>query len=193
MRVAAAANVAIEELHRYSLDSYHRLIEAGGFGEGEHVELLEGLLVRMSPKTPRHVRAILLLARWLFDGVDDATHEVGVGRPLTLSDSEPEPDLTVVERGTPTPYHPATAALVIEVAVSSLRRDLGIKTALYGSADVLEYWVLDLDGRRMLVHRAPHASGYAERHELAPGDRLQAVSVALAELDLGELLRAIAD
>jgi Uma2 family endonuclease len=57
-RVAAAANVALEELHRYSLDAYHRLIEAGAFDEDERVELLEGLLVRMSPKTPRHERAI---------------------------------------------------------------------------------------------------------------------------------------
>lgn len=188
--VASAANVTIEDLHRYSLDAYHRLIEAGAFDDDDGLELLDGLLVRTSPKTPRHERAIRWLMRWLVQHVDDATHEVGVGCPLTLAGSEPEPDLTVVERGTPSPYHPVHAALVIEVSLSSLARDLGFKAALYGTAGVLEYWVLDLEGRRMVVHRAPGSEGYAERSELGSAELLRATSLALPELDIGALLRA---
>jgi Uma2 family endonuclease len=188
--VAAAANVAIEELHRYSVDAYHRLIEAGAFDEDERVELLEGLIVRMSPKTPRHERVVRWLTRWLVEAVDPRTHEVGVRCPLTLADSEPEPDFIVFERGTPSPCHPATAALAIEIAVSSLRPDLGLKAALYAAAGVLEYWVLDLDGRRMVVHGLPRAEGYAERDELTAGDRVSAAALPLPALDLGRLLDA---
>jgi hypothetical protein len=55
---------------------------------------------------------------------------------------------------------------------------------------VLKYWVLGLDGRRIVVHRAPHASGYADRDELSTSDRLRASSLSLPELDIGELLNA---
>lgn len=103
----------MEELHRHSLDEYHRLIEASGFDEDERVELLDGLLVSKSPKTPRHERAVRWLARWLLRAVDDDRYEVGVGCPLTLATSEPEPDLTVLERTAPSPYHPTSAALVV--------------------------------------------------------------------------------
>jgi Uma2 family endonuclease len=187
--VAISAQLGLEDVHRYSLDEYHRLIEAGGFDEDERVELLDGLLVSMSPKTPAHERAVRWLTRWLVQAVDHDRYEVGVGRPLTLRASEPEPDLTVVERGTPEPYHPARAALVIEVAVSSLSRDLGVKPRLYAAA-IPEYWVLDPEGRRMVVHRQPAGDRYAERVERGPGDQLVASAVPLPPLDLGELLRA---
>ena len=146
--------------------------------------------IEMNPKSPAHERAIRWLTLWLVDNVERATHEVGVGCPLTLADSEPEPDFVVFERGTPTPYHPATAALAIEVAVSSLRRDLRIKAPLYAAAGVEEYWVVDLGGQRIVVHREPGADDYAVRDELGARDRLQATAVALPALDIAEQLAA---
>jgi len=113
-----------------------------------------------------------------------------IGSPLTLETSEPEPDLTVLESTAPSPYHPASAALVVEVAASSLARDLGVKAAVYAAAGVPEYWVLDLAGRRILVHRQATKSGYTERFELAAGQRLTAAAVALPTLELDELLHA---
>ncbi len=188
--VAVATQLGIADLYRYTLEDYHRLIEAGGFGEGQRVELLDGLIVTMSPKTPEHEAAIRWLARWLILGVDDVRYEVGVGNALTLDSSEPEPDLVVIERGTPAPYHASTAALAIEVSVSSLTRDLRIKTQVYGSAGVLEYWVLDVHGGRLIVQRKPTTDGYAERREYAAGDIVSATAVALPPLALDELLAA---
>lgn len=92
----------------------------------------------------------------------------------------------------PGPYHPATADLVIEVAVSSLQRDLQQKLALYARAQVVEYWVVDLGGGRVVVHRAPRYDGYAEMVEVDTGGRLTATSVELPALEVGELLRAAA-
>jgi hypothetical protein len=63
-------------------------------------------------------------------------------RVAALEDSEPEPDLAVIALNAPRPYHPATATLIVEVAVSSLRRDLGTKAELYARASVPQYWVL---------------------------------------------------
>jgi Uma2 family endonuclease len=189
---AMSAGVDPGQLHRLSTDEYHRLIEAGVFDEDARLELIDGLLVQTSPKTREHENAVAWLARWLMPAVDPAGHEVRVGGPLTLEGSEPEPDLTVIPRSTPRPYHPASAALVVEVSVSSRRRDLQQKPGLYARAGVTEYWVVDIDRRRVVVHRGPRGAGYDEIVEVADDGRVAAADVALPELDVGELLRAAA-
>ena len=47
------------------------------------------------------------------------------------------------------------------MADSTLGFDLTTKAALYARAGIVEYWVLDVAGRRMIVHRDPQAGGYA--------------------------------
>ena len=76
-----AARSDLEPLHRLSLDEYHQLIESGGFDEDARIELLDGLLVEMSPKTPEHERAISALAEWLIPSLDR--------RPVSRRDREP--------------------------------------------------------------------------------------------------------
>jgi len=167
--VSTDATLDIGQVHRLSTDEYHRLVEAGGLDEGARVELIDGLLADVSPKTRAHENAVAWLADRLRDGLDRGLHQLRVGSPLTLAGSEPEPDLAVIAHDAPRPYHPATAALVIEVSVSSLERDLARKPSLYAAADVGEYWVIDLDGGRALVHRRPAGYGYAEVVEVGAG------------------------
>jgi Uma2 family endonuclease len=59
---------------------------------------------------------------------------------------------------------PLALLLLIEVADSSLPFDLSIKALLYARAGVRDYWVVDVQGRRIHVHRAPTASGYVNVH-----------------------------
>lgn len=185
-------DVDIGDLHRLSLDEYHRLIEAGAFDEFPRVELIDGLLVRTEMKSREHENAIAWLARRLMFGVDQERFEVRVGASLTLANSEPEPDLAVIARASPRPYHPATAALVIEVSVTSLRRDLEHKPALYAQAGVAEYWVVDLAAGRVVVYRVAGGSGYGEVREVRSGERVASPAAGLAALDIDELLRAAA-
>ena len=51
--------------------------------------------------------------------------------------------------------HPATALLAVEVAETSLAFDTTTKVELYATAGIPEYWVVDLDGGRLLVYRNP--------------------------------------
>lgn len=187
-----AVELDLAQLHRLSADEYHRILEAGGFDEDARVELLDGLLAAMSPKTRAHENAVAWLARWLMRAVDLDAVEVRVASPLTLGNSEPEPDLAVIPLNAPRPYHPATASLIVEVAVSSLRRDLGTKTELYARAGIPEYWVLDLDGRRLVVQRdvRPASGEYAGVQELAGSDRVTATAVVLPELAIADVLAA---
>jgi len=177
-------------IHRFSLEEYHQLIEAGGFDEDARVELIEGVLLDMSPKTSEHENAIRWLTEWLVLGVDRGRFEVGVQTALTLADSEPEPDLTVIPRNIQHPYHPGVAVLVIEVAVSSQIRDLHQKPTLYARAGIPEYWVVDLDKGSVVVHRTPAGDRY-ETVLTVPGDgHIQACSLELPELAVADLLAA---
>jgi Uma2 family endonuclease len=182
------------ELHRFTTDEYHRMIEAGAFADDAHIELIHGLLVELRPRGRPHERVITWLNRWLIEATDGARYEVHSGGPLTLEEqaSEPEPDLSVVPVATPQPYHAATAALVIEVAVSSLRRDLGVKRTLYAGAGVAEYWVIDIEGRRVVVHRDPRDGDYADVSEVGPNGELHARALELPTLTVFELMRAAA-
>jgi Uma2 family endonuclease len=49
---------------------------------------------------------------------------------------------------------------VVEIADTSLAFDLTIKSALYARAGIVEYWVLDVPGRRLIVHREPQGGQY---------------------------------
>jgi Uma2 family endonuclease len=163
-----AAN--LEPLHRYTSDEYHRLIEAGGFDEAARVELIDGLLVEMSPKSREHELAVERLTDWLADR-DRSRFRLRAAAPLSLADgTEPEPDVAIVAAGATDPYHPASAELVIEVAVSSQRRDLMIKAPKYAAADVPVYLVVDLDGRRVIEHTDPRDGAYRSVCEVAQLD-----------------------
>jgi Uma2 family endonuclease len=187
--MAAAAHLGIDALLPLTLENYHRLVEAGGF-DGERVELLDGLLVRMSPKSERHEAVVEYLNDWLHAHVDRRRYIVGCQRALTIGASEPEPDLVVRERDTPKPYHPASAVLVIEVAASSLAVDLAVKAPLYASAAIAEYWVLDLDGRRAVVHRRPRAGGYGQRLDVPADGQLASAALSLPPLRVADALDA---
>lgn len=186
-----SADVAIDELYRISVDDYHRLAEAGVGEILPHVELIDGLLVRKDMKSPEHENAIEWLNRWLMFGVDQEIFAVRVASALTLERSEPEPDLVVIARAARRPRHPASAALAIEVSFSSLRRDLRRKAELYAEAGVREYWVHDIRGCRLVVHRAPRDGSYGEVRELRSGERMTDPPAGLPELVVDELLRSV--
>lgn len=185
-----APQVELDELYRMSIEDYHRLIESGAFEESTPCELIDGVLVRKDMKSREHELAIEWLNRWLVINVEHERFSVRVASSLTLEGSEPEPDLAVIARNAPRPYHPATAALAIEVSWSSLRRDLERKATLYAEAGVGEYWVFDVHARRLVVHREPRAGRYAAIREVRAGGRIDGVQAGLPALALDELLAA---
>jgi len=142
---------------RLTISEYHRLIESGVFDEDEPLELLEGVLVTMSPQGPRHARVIQYLNQLLVRALPSG-YMVRPQLPLTLGDDgEPEPDLAVVEQADAecADRHPTGALVVIEVAAESLERDRGVKAAIYARAGVREYLIVNLIEQVVEVHREP--------------------------------------
>jgi Uma2 family endonuclease len=186
--------VAIEmetlQVHRWTPEAYHRLVESGGFDDDTHIELIDGLLVDMSPKSPAHENVIEWLDDRLQHTLDRERFRIRVAMALSLGTSEPEPDVAVVARGAPQPYHPASAALVIEVSASSLGHDLRVKPIVYARAGIPLYWVVDLDGRRAVVHSQPGPDGYAHIETHGPDGELAAPHIGISRIALADLLRA---
>ncbi|MFM8703180.1 MAG: Uma2 family endonuclease, partial [Planctomycetia bacterium] len=91
--------------------------------------------------------------------------------PLTLADSEPEPDLAVVA-GCPDDFrtaHPTTAALVVEVAIATLGIDRA-KADVYAAAGIAEYWIVIPESRTVEIHRRPGPAGYGEKLTVSAAD-----------------------
>jgi Uma2 family endonuclease len=167
---------------------YDRLVDAGVF-EGERLELLRGSLVTMSPQGEEHCSSIEALTQLLVLALAGRA-VIRCQLPLAISDdSEPEPDFAIVPlgriKGT---GHPKTAHLVIEVSASSLPRDRVFKSALYAEHGVPEYWLVDVTGRRVLVHRDPAPSGYRSIEELRAGDELRMLAFPDVSISVGDIL-----
>ncbi len=178
-------------LWRIPLVRYHELIEAGIFDDDDRAELLEGLLVQMSPKGAEHDDAVAWLTRQFVLALDEA-FQVRPQSALTLesSGSEPEPDLAVVAADAPRPYHPAEALLVIEVARSSLPKDRLVKARLYARAGIPEYWLVNLTDRHVELFAAPQGDAYTEHADHATGDVITPRRLGAPRIDVGALFAA---
>jgi len=108
--------------------------------------------------------------------------------PLTLADSEPEPDISIV-RGAPADFlsaHPTRAELVIEVAVSSQALDRE-NTSLYAEAGVQEYWIVLGSERKVELYRRPEAGQYGEKDLVTANDLLECKSVSGVQIRVAEM------
>lgn len=151
-----------------SVEFYHKLGNLGLLEDSR--ELLSGIITRKISKSPLHFLTLTLLARHLRNHLPPDVHLRTEG-PLTLSDSEPEPDLAIVT-GDLTDYamaHPGTAILVVEIAVTSLEYDRA-KTSIYAAAGIAEYWILRPSDRVLEIHTQPGPEGYGQTRTLTPDD-----------------------
>ena len=154
---------------------------------GRRTELIRGIVIEKMSKSPLPSS----IATTLYDILRP---QVPPGfwlrkeEPLTLTDSEPEPDLSLV-RGYRTDFaahHPTSAALVIEIAVTSAAEDRSL-ASLYAEAGVEEYWIVLPVERRVEIQRRPESGLYREQ-TVVEGDALiecgslPGLRVSLAEL-----------
>jgi Uma2 family endonuclease len=139
----STAQLATEQPRLIRREEYETMVAVGLF-EGDRVELLYGVIVRMRPKGPRHESAIEHLNELFVRGLTGRA-TVRVQSSFAASDgSEPEPDIAVVPRGDYSASHPAVAHLIIEVADSSLPTDRGTKAKLYAECGIPEYWIVNV-------------------------------------------------
>jgi hypothetical protein len=166
-----------------------------GYFEGRRAVLIDGVILEWGQMPPPHAVGMELTAA-------EVRSAFGTGwvvrqrMPLHLSKwTDPMPDIAVIQ-GDIRDYaetHPAIAALVVEVADTSLEFDQTVKAELYAQAGFADYWVLDLSGRQLLVFRDTHqiAAGkrtYRTLHKLGPTDSVSPLAVPGASIRVADLL-----
>lgn len=179
------APVPQPRVHLWTRDEYHRMAELGFF-DGRRVELVEGQVIDMAAMKSPHAAAIDLVDQAL-KGMFGVEHYIRQQKPFVVSDiSEPEPDVAVVP-GTVRDYaeaHPTAAALIVEVADTSVSYDRKVKGSLYAEAGVANYWILNLVKRQLEVYRQPledeeaaYGWRYAEAGVYLPGQQVVPLDV----------------
>ena len=157
------------------------------------VQLLNGIVYAMPPIGSGHSGDRTGVSRVLQRRLPGENLLVRDQEPVTLDDlSEPEPDVAVVQwrDNLYRDRHPRPdeVLLLVEVADSTLEFDLCIKARDYARSGIEEYWVLDVQARRLIVHRGPHADGYREIIALEAGDRVTPVAFPDVTILVAELL-----
>ncbi|MBE9059496.1 Uma2 family endonuclease [cf. Phormidesmis sp. LEGE 11477] len=150
-------------LTRWTLDDYHRMI-ANGLLAGRQVELIDGKIVDMAPELPIHRATYRRGVRYL-EALLKEKSVVFSAAPVSLpSDGEPELDICVVippeSRYDDRHPGPEDISLLIEVSNSTLAYDLGEKARIYAKDGIQEYWVIDIKGRQLWIHREPIEAAY---------------------------------
>jgi len=141
-------------------------LEASGIWDQQHLELIEGELISKMGKKRPHANAIAVVHAWLLRvfGEQYVNQEAPIDvAPEDNPTNEPEPDLIVFSK----PYReftaspqPADLRLVVEISDSTLGFDLTTKAGLYARARIVEYRVVDIPARRIIVHRDPQEGQY---------------------------------
>jgi Uma2 family endonuclease len=177
---------------RMTVERYLGLVEEGVLSEDDRVELLEGVIVAMTPSNPPHDTGITRATYALFRAVAERA-VVRTQCSLILGRySLPEPDVAVVA-GSLDDYetrHPETALLVVEVADSSLQQDRLTKSAIYAAAGIPEYWIVNLRRRVLEVMRDPDGprARYRDAQTLGPRDRIELATLPGAVVAVADLL-----
>lgn len=194
--VRAVKPSAVPQPKRWTVDEFYALWNQGWF-EGCKPMLLDGEILEMAFPNPQHDTSLTLVLYALMT-VFGAGYVVRPQMPLPMGQMwDPLPDLAVV-RGCLRDYamaHPRTAILIVEVSESTLSIDTGRKANLYASGGIADYWVVDLDNRRLIVFRDPVADPsvylgfrYNTRIELDPTASISPLAVPQTSFTVGDWL-----
>jgi Uma2 family endonuclease len=173
-------------LAKWTIADYHQIIETGVLAD-RNVELLNGEIVEMPSEGVAHAH-LNTRGRKIFQQLLGDRADVRDAKPITLPEhaSEPAPDLAVVQLpddiyATHHPY-PENIFLLVEYSYSSLAKDKELKRKLYAKAGIIDYWVVNLQDRQVIVHRDPVDGDYRSTQTLTSGSiaMLAFVDVSIA-------------
>jgi Uma2 family endonuclease len=180
-----------------SVAEYHKLMEIGILTEHDRVELLEGHMVNKMSQNPPHSNSGTNAEETLRENLPQGWR-LRAEKPVTLADSEPEPDI-VIARGTRITYasrHPGPGdiGLVVEICDSSLTVDRTDMVRIYARANLPIYWIINVIDRQVEVYTDPRPNdpvpAYATRTDYKAGDSVPFIldGQVVAQLPVNDLL-----
>ena len=176
---------------RISTDRYQKMVATGVLTKYDRVELIEGEMFDMAPMGTRHSGITSKLNELFVLAVSRAATIVG-GGPVNLGEfSEPQPDLMLLKRRADFYIgkiaEAADVLLLIEVSDSSLSFDQSVKLNLYARYGISEYWVVDVEGKRVVTYREPAAKGYSRKDEFTSPDTVTPQAFPELKIFVGEI------
>lgn len=190
---SSSINISLP-LRLLSVREYNLMAEVGILTHEEKVELINGQIITMSPQESCHAAAIRRTDRLLTKQLNQIL--IRLQLPIIVNDfSQPEPDIAIVKYD-PLDYddrHPnATEVyLIIEIADTTLKTDLEVKRQLYASANIPEYWVLNIKQRQLHVYRQPQNQDYQTVIILTDLDMIKPLHFPEFEIKVSEMLRPL--
>ncbi|HAC66108.1 MAG TPA: hypothetical protein DCF68_21885 [Cyanothece sp. UBA12306] len=161
----------MKTLIKWSIEDYHRMIEAGIFNQ-RRVELREGEIIEVSPESPIHYMLGNRGSKYL-EGLLHGLAYVRHGGPITLDRTERSPDIAIVKLPEAQYYqrhpYPEDIYWLIEIANSTLARDLNEKKDIYAEAGIQEYWVINVTKKQLRVFRSPQGNNYLIEQDYTQG------------------------
>lgn len=162
-------------LRRITVDEYHRMVRDGYFAENERCELIDGMILEKMPKNPPHESA-LNRARKLIEKALGPRTTLRIQSPITLRDSEPEPDI-VVAAGDDADYEhrhplPEDICLLVEVSDTSLEFDRGTRSEIYARAFIPLYLIVNVPAQTIEVRTEPRDGRYARSQTHQVGEQV---------------------
>ena len=143
----------------------HALVDLGLPNAGK-LELIEGELIDRMGKNHPHILWQNLVLWWLQDTFGREYVRTEAPTDVASDDnrySEPEPDLMVTAKNLReynSNPNPGDIRLAVEISDSTKQLDLGAKARLYARAEIMEYWVVNIQDQQVVVHRDPHAGAF---------------------------------
>jgi Uma2 family endonuclease len=161
----------MKTLHKWSVEDYHRIIDTGILAD-QRVELLEGEIAEMSPEGIPHTYTSQSVVEYLRQLLKDQAI-VREGHPITLNNSEPQPDIAIVRNPISiyAQHHPYSEDIywLIEISNTTLSKDKSDKKAIYARASIAEYWIIDLQNNQLLIFTNPQGEDYLQLKEITTG------------------------
>jgi Uma2 family endonuclease len=175
---------------KWSIDDYHQMVDSGLLDD-RSVELIDGAIIQMPPEGVGHSFYCINTAKYLRSLFGELA-EIHEAHPITLPnhDSEPEPDIAILKPPisryrTHHPY-PDDIFWLIEIANSTLVKDLGVKKNLYARSGIPEYWVMNLQAKELVVFRNLAEDGYQSEIHLDSGI-ISSIAFTTIQVDIQQL------
>jgi Uma2 family endonuclease len=180
-----------ENRRMWTRTDYDQMATAGLIEEGAPYELVEGDIVAKMTQDRKHVAACtrtLRVATRIF-----GAERVQSQAPIALDQfNEPEPDIAVlkdpVDSYLTDDPGPADVLLVVEISNSSFLRDRDVKSHTYARSGILEYWLVNIRARSLIVHRAPTPAGYEDVFEVSERETIAPLAAPDARALVADLL-----
>lgn len=184
-------------LRRISVAEYHKMGEAGIFSEDERIELIDGVIVEMSPIGSEHAACVNKLNRLFSNVLSSKDAIIGVQNPIILNNgTEPQPDITLLKprddayaSGHP---RPEDILLILEVADTTVEEDRTVKLPRYASCGIPEIWLVNIPERKIEAYRIPvgerENAGYKVRVEYREGETLSPEMFPNVKIKVAEVL-----